>query len=112
MDVIIGTVIPVIVTLIITTIYNNVSSIPRKFKKDKKDILEALQVVQTGIQVLLRGHLKEGYLRACNRGYATISEKEELESVYRAYHNLGTNGLITSMREKFLALPNDKNTKR
>lgn len=64
--------------------------------------------VRLGVQALLRAQLIADWNRYSEKGYAPIYARENFENVYQQYHNLGANGVMDDIRNKFLALPTDK----
>ena len=61
--------------------------------------------IKRGVQALLRDRLTQGYKYHENIGWADIDDRNNLENVYIQYHNLGQNGVMDDLRNKFLALP-------
>ena len=58
-----------------------------------------------GLQAVLKDLLKIRYLEWIHKGYAPMDARDDLERMYTAYHNLGANGVLTALRNEFLALP-------
>lgn len=69
-----------------------------KMAKDHK-------ALRLGMQASLRSRLYELYLRCKDKGYANMYERDDFENVYTHYHQLGANGVMDNIREKFLHLP-------
>lgn len=63
------------------------------------------EAVCLGVQALLRDRLINEYNKASDRGYAPIYAKENFENMWTQYHNLGVNGVMDEIREKFMRLP-------
>ena len=61
--------------------------------------------VQLGIQALLRDRLYQSYLHYTEKGYAPIYARENFENMYKQYHNLGANGVMDDLYDKFINLP-------
>lgn len=61
--------------------------------------------VKLGLQALLRSQMISDYNYYSKLGHAPIYAKENFENVWRQYHQLGANGVMDSLHEKFLALP-------
>lgn len=61
-----------------------------------------------GLQTVIKTDLKIQYLKWIDAGYAPIEVKHELEDMYNVYHQLGANGVMDAIREKFLKLPDRK----
>lgn len=79
---------------------------------ERMSIMEEMNKKQShGIQVLLRRELKKLYQECLSYGYAPVEIRDETEEMYQVYHSLGKNGSINSLREQFLNLPIDRDTK-
>jgi len=63
------------------------------------------KAVQKGVQALLRKELYDIYNDYVERGYAPIYAKENFKNMYEQYHNLGLNGVMDSLYERFMDLP-------
>ena len=61
--------------------------------------------IKRGVQALLRDRLTQGYKYHEKEGWADIDDRRNLENIYVQYHNLGQNGVMDDLRNKFLALP-------
>ena len=61
--------------------------------------------IKRGVQALLRDRLTQGYKFHEKEGWADIDDRRNLENIYVQYHNLGQNGVMDDLRNKFLALP-------
>jgi len=64
-----------------------------------------IRSVKRGVQALLRDRLIQGYKFYRFQGWADEDDRANLENVYVQYHNLGANGVMDNLRDKFLALP-------
>ena len=65
--------------------------------------------VQLGIQALLRSQMINDYKKWNDEGYAPIYARENFENCWTHYHNLGANGVMDDIHEKFMNLPTEKN---
>lgn len=63
------------------------------------------EAVCLGVQALLRDRLIETYNHYLEKGYAPIYAKENFENMWVQYHNLGANGVMDEIHEKFKDLP-------
>ena len=72
-----------------------------KNKKIKADMIS----LKLGVQALLRSEMIDNYNKWSERGYMPIYAKENFESCYTQYHNLGANGVMDSIYEKVMSLP-------
>ena len=126
-----------VLTLIATTITTYILNSPKRARAKKeiehKDILDKIEEVKDhlsarddyqdeqrsilhkdvgllkiGTQIMLKNDLKLRYEHWLSKGYAPIDSKEDLEKMYQAYHSLGANGVMDSMRAEFLALPDER----
>lgn len=73
-------------------------------------VIKAIVAMKKGLQALLRSNLIDSYNHYTMKGYAPIYARENFENVYTQYHNLGANGVMGGIREKFFQLPTDDNT--
>ena len=69
-----------------------------------KDNSKGLSVIGKGLQRLQRFRLQENLKKAIRRGDTNQHEIEELSRLYESYVELGGNGAIKVLYEKFLAL--------
>lgn len=69
------------------------------------DIQKTNKAQSIGLQAVLKDLLKIRYLEWIEKGYAPMDARDDLERMYQAYHNLGANGVMDSLREQFLLLP-------
>lgn len=65
--------------------------------------------VQLGVQALLRDRLYQVYDHYNEKGYAPIYVRENFENMYQQYHQLGVNGVMDDIYEKFKKLPTEPN---
>lgn len=63
-----------------------------------------LTIIGKGLQRLQRFRLQENLKKALNRGYTNQHEIEELSKLYESYVELGGNGAIKVLFERFLNL--------
>lgn len=75
----------------------NVESIGKENSKN-------LTMIGKGLQRLQRFRLQENLKNALKRGYTNQHEIEELSKLYESYVELGGNGAIKVLYEKFLKL--------
>lgn len=64
-----------------------------------------LNLIQKGLQRLQRFRLQENLKKALRRGQTTQHELEELSRLYESYVELGGNGAVKLLFEKFSKLP-------
>lgn len=61
-----------------------------------------------GIQALLRAQMISDYNSYYEKGFAPIYARDNFENCWTQYHSLGANGVMDSIREKFMSLPTNK----
>lgn len=81
---------------------------PKKRREAQEQIANDIKLCKLGIQAELKNSLKLRYEEWIKRGYAPIDAKDDLERMYKVYHSLGANGVMDGLRERFLALPEEK----
>ena len=69
-----------------------------------KDNSKGWSIIGKGLQRLQRFRLQENLKKAIRRGNTNQHEIEELSRLYESYVELGGNGAIKVLYEKFLAL--------
>ena len=77
----------------------------KKINKRVKDTAKKNNAIELGVQALLRDRMVDNYNRYAEKGYAPIYARESFENCYQQYHNLGGNGVMTDIHNKFMALP-------
>lgn len=73
--------------------------------KNYLQLKDDMKLMKKGIQYILKNDLRSYYNEYLELGWASVDTKEELESLYRIYHNLGANGVMDHLRELFMKLP-------
>ena len=84
----------------IGAIEKTVSNVEAIGKDNSKD----LNIIGKGLQRLQRFRLQENLKKAIRRGSTNQHEIEELSRLYESYVELGGNGAIKVLYDKFLAL--------
>lgn len=99
-------------SLLVTYIFNSITNGAKARKKKNKELIDELnkrdETIRLGIQALLRDRILEIYNECSKKGYAPLSARENFENIYSRYHELGANGVMDSVRDKFLELPINK----
>lgn len=72
----------------------------------KQDLRQ--KAVELGVQALLRDRMLHSYNKYIDQGYAPIFAKENFENMYKQYHELGGNGVMTQLHVTFMELPTEK----
>lgn len=78
------------------------------FLKRISSKIKRLDLVEGGMQALLRDRIIVIYNKCIDRGYCPIYERENVEKLYTQYHELGGNGTITELMNKIMAMPTEK----
>lgn len=73
--------------------------------KKRSDKYESLKL---GVQALLRDKLYDKYDKYTELGYAPIRARENFENIWLQYHNLGKNGVMDDIHNRFMELPTEK----
>lgn len=124
---IVTTAVTVTVSLLITLFFNGIVNLPKKkreeenkkskeaedFRNEIKRLIsnysdqnmKELGLCRIGLQAVIKNELKVRYEKWIELGYAPLDAKDDLERMYQVYHQLGANGVMDSIRAKFLALP-------
>lgn len=84
----------------ISDIEKSVTNVESIGKENSKN----LTMIGKGLQRLQRFRLQENLKNALKRGYTNQHEIEELSKLYESYVELGGNGAIKVLYEKFLKL--------
>ena len=61
--------------------------------------------LELGVQALLRSQMITDYNFWSEKGFAPIYAREDFENCWLRYHNLGANGVMDDLHNKFMALP-------
>ena len=77
------------------------------YKKLKKNDQET-ESVKLGIQALLRSQMILDYNKWEEKGYAPIYARENFQNCWKQYHELGANGVMDDIHEKFMELPTSR----
>jgi hypothetical protein len=87
----------------------------RKLNKQKdeteKQKLETC-AIKDGVKALLRDRIINTYNQYTKMKHAPIYARENFKSLYDEYHNLGGNGVIDDLYEKFMDLPTSPKSKQ
>lgn len=63
------------------------------------------QAIADGMRCLLMYQLRAEGEKHITAGSCSVDDKREFERAYNAYHTLGGNGTITSLKDQVMALP-------
>ena len=109
-----STLITLTVTLIFNLIVNSAKNRKKRAAEIAKEIAKEDEILKRGVQALLRHELYQLYDEYyTNKGYAPLDVKNDFENIYLGYHNLGKNGVMNGLHERFMQLPEEpKKTKQ
>ena len=79
----------------------------KKWSQKIEESEDAKVALRIGVQSLLKDRLYQLYGHCSDKGYVTLNEKENFESMYNSYHNLYSNGVMDSVYKDFMKLPID-----
>ena len=68
-------------------------------------VFRTVKALKSGLQALLRAQMIAEYNKWNERGFAPIYARENFENCWRQYHNLGANGVMDDVHQRFMALP-------
>lgn len=71
-------------------------------------LIKKYMAMGCGIQALLRDRIIQAHNYYMDKGYCPIYAKENVEEMYKQYHNLGGNGTITKLYETMMAMPTER----
>lgn len=98
-----------LIAAILAFILKNVIGENRKLKKEKaEDETKTLTALKDGVKCLLRSKLMEYHDLYVEVKHITPTEYENWTQMYKAYHDLHGNGMITHMAEDIEDLKMDK----
>lgn len=86
--------------VVFTTVFPVIRDRKRKKSTD-------MQIVEDGLQCLLRAEIIRSHDKYTSRGYCPIYAKENLKRAYDAYRALGGNDVATDLYHQCMALPVD-----
>ena len=78
-----------------------------ELKKEIDPLREDLDLMKKTMQKDVRRSLRQDGKMYCDRKYASQQEKTEFDELYWAYHNLGRNGVVDSLHERVMNLPDE-----
>ena len=76
-------------------------------RQKEKDLQERLQILCYGVQALLRNKIRELNEVYQVVGWCTVEQKENFNNLYEQYHRLGSNGVMTHIKDEILAMPTE-----
>lgn len=88
---------------------NNSNELHEELKQKIEDVQDNLVLVKGGLQKGLYVnlvHIYKSFKRTLkSRGYITVGEKKDYDSLYSTYHNLGKNGVADNMHDEVMRMP-------
>lgn len=79
----------------------------KKHEDDKEKERKESEAIKNGIRAVLRDRIVQSYNHFSTKGKIKIEELENISNMYIAYHNLGGNGVVTSIYNKVLEIPHE-----
>ena len=61
--------------------------------------------IKDGITAILRDRIIQADMHFTERGFVTVSQKDNLQMMYTAYHKLGGNGIVTQSYDHIMSMP-------
>lgn len=74
-------------------------------KEAERNRREEYDALKDGIIAILRDRIIQADVHFSDRGHATISQKDNVQMMYDAYHRLGGNGIVTKSYRHIMELP-------
>lgn len=92
---------------VVTIIVGYVGLKIKKRENDKEKERKESEAIKNGIRAVLRDRILQAYNHFSVKGKIQIEELENISNMYIAYHNLGGNGVVTSIYNKVLEIPHE-----
>ena len=92
---------------VVTIIVGYVGIKLKKREAEKEKEREESEAIKNGIRAVLRDRILQAYNHFSRIGKIQIEELENISNMYIAYHNLGGNGVVTSVYNKVLQIPHE-----
>ena len=92
---------------VVTLIVGYVGIKLKKREAEKEKEREESEAIKNGIRAVLRDRILQAYNHFSRIGKIQIEELENISNMYIAYHNLGGNGVVTSVYNKVLQIPHE-----
>lgn len=73
-----------------------------------KKLADDNKATKLGVQAMLRSQMIADYNKWSERGYAPIYARDNFENCWKNYHELGANGVMDDIHQRFLDLPVEK----
>lgn len=89
----------------INSTLNNIKSSVDDLHERMGSSEEDMAMVKRGLQSELRSRLRMCAIKYIERNEITIEEKAEFETLYRSYHELGSNGVMDGYYNEIMKLP-------
>lgn len=106
---VIFSVVPTLITIVVGRIVMKIDKRSEKeqAEREKKEIKKKkeYEALKNGVLAILRDRIIQADMRFTERGMAMLSQKENVQMMYEAYHNLGGNGVVTRSYEHVMNLP-------
>jgi len=105
-----------LITATVNLIFNLIANSTKRKVQNAKILAKELEArdenLRRAVQALLRHELYDIYNEYYPKGYAPIDVKNDFEFIYMGYHNLGKNGVMDGIHERFMSLPEESPKKK
>ena len=96
-----------IIEVLIGSLLSAAITYVKTVRKDDKELEDKLQVLCAGVQALLRNKMRELNEVYQVVGWCTVEQKDNFNNLYEQYHRLGSNGVMTHIKDEILAMPTE-----
>lgn len=96
-----------IIAVLIGALLSSAITYVKTVRKDDKALEAKLQVLCAGVQSLLRNKMRELNEVYQVVGWCTVEQKENFNNLYEQYHRLGSNGVMTHIKDEILSMPTE-----
>lgn len=97
-----------VVTLLVGYLGVKLKKREEQKEKEEKQRREEYEAIRQGIRAVLRDRILQAYNHFKKVGHVNVSQMDNISNMYMAYHNLGGNGVITSVYMKFMEIPHEE----
>lgn len=76
-------------------------------EQDEREAKRAVEneAMKNGMRAILRDRIIQADIRFTNIGYIGAEQKENINLLYEAYHQLGGNGVVTTAYNHLMSMP-------
>ena len=95
----------ILLTGIVSYWAKNLSQRSEEHRAEARKREEEYDALKDGILAILRDRIIQADVNFTERGVARISQKDNVQLMYNAYHKLGGNGIVTHSYEHIMSMP-------